>query len=122
MTMTLRKYLTVLLLLVAVLLIPLNSFAHEVTSGAATGPSVCCLLLTDCSTDERGEQPDHYPGNNADDCCDCVECCPDATEPAFFCGLRSNISAKQHFHPYTNGHSPEVILAIFVPPQSCSLT
>jgi len=117
--MTLHNNLTVLLLLLAVLLAPLNSFAHEVTTGAAKVPCVC--HLTDCSTDENGSQPDHYPGSNGADCCDCEGCCPDATEPPISCALRINISARQHFHPYANGHFPRVYLTIFVPPENSSL-
>jgi hypothetical protein len=118
--MSLRKYLPVLLLLVAVLQAPLNSFAHNLTSGAALNSCSCELLTTACCADEKSELPDHFPGNGNGDCCDCDECCPDASEPPISCTLRVTFSAKQHFHQYADGHVPEVYLAIFVPPQSCS--
>ena len=117
--MSIHNNLTVLLLLVAVLLAPLNSFAHEVTTGAAKVPCVC--HLTDCSTDENGSQPDHYPGSNGADCCDTEDCCPDATEPPDFCNLTKYTSVKQIFQPSTNGHFPRVYLTIFVPPENSSL-
>ncbi|KAF0215399.1 MAG: hypothetical protein FD174_4138 [Geobacteraceae bacterium] len=119
---SLRKQLTVMLLLVAVLLAPLNSFAHDATSGASKDTCACQLLLPDCGTDESGDQPDHYPGNNTGDCCDSEECCPDAAEPPIFCDLRVNISGRQLFHPNINCHIPEVYLAIFVPPENRSLS
>ena len=119
MIVSLHKILTTLLLLVTVLLMPLNSIAHEAMSGAAETP--CACHLTDGTTDERGSQPDHYPVHNGDDCCDCEGCCPDATEPPISCDLRVTISAKQHFHPYANGLFPKVYLTIFVPPENSSL-
>jgi hypothetical protein len=122
MSMSLRKQLTALLLIVAVLLVPINSFAHDVTSGASNDTYACQLFLTECGADERGEPSDHFPGNNADECCDNEECCPDGAEPPIFCALRVNISEKQLSQPLTNGRFPEVYLAIFVPPESRSLS
>jgi len=117
--MTFHNNLTALFLLIAVLLAPLNSFAHEVTTGAAKVP--CACHLTDCSTDGKDSQPDNYPGSNGADCCDTEECCPDATEPPASCNLSTYIPVKQHFQPHTNGHFPRVYLTIFVPPENSSL-
>jgi hypothetical protein len=115
-----KKYLTVLLLLAAVLLAPLNAFAHDVTSGAAQDACVCHLL--DHTSDETDGQADHNPDSQGEDCCDCEGCCPDATEPSIFSGLNVNISSSQLFHPPANRFFPKVYLTIFVPPESCSLT
>jgi len=118
--MTLQKYLTVFLLLAAVLLVPLNTFAHDVKSEATK--SSCACHLADHNSEERSDPSDHYPGSNGGDCCDCDGCCPEATEPSSFCGLRVTFSVKQLFHPPANSFSPKVYLTIFVPPESCSLT
>jgi hypothetical protein len=120
MIMSLRIKLTALLLLVTVFLVPLNSFAHTMTSGVVDSPP-CACQLADCHPDERGGQPENYPDSNGDDCCDCEGCCPDATEPPVSYNLRINISTYQHFHPYANGLFLEVYLTIFVPPENSSL-
>lgn len=116
MVISLRKQL-MNFLLIAALLAPLNTFAHEVTSEAAQDTCVC-LLLAKCETDESGKRQGHFPGNNAADHCDNKDCCPDAAEPPLFCALRVNISESQLFHPLTSGRFPEVYLAIFVPPEN----
>jgi hypothetical protein len=118
--MTFKKQLTVFLLLAAVFLVPLNSFAHDVKSDATK--SSCACHLHDFSADEGSTQPDHYPDSHTDDCCDCEGCCPDATEPLLFYGLRVTVSVKQLFHLPANSVFPKVYLTIFVPPESCSLT
>jgi hypothetical protein len=118
MTISLRKQLTAFLLLLAMFLAPLNSFAHDVTSGASEDTCACELLPTECDTDELGDQSDHFPCNSANDCSDSEDCCPDAAEPAFFCNLRLNISVNQLSHSNTHAHIPEVYLAIFVPPEN----
>jgi hypothetical protein len=109
----------VLLLLVAALLGPLSSTAHDSTSGAAEQSCTCDLLPSDCGDDTNNNWPDHCPGSNSDDHCDGEGCSPDATEPPNYYDLRVTIFLQQHFHTYTNGHIPEVYFAIFVPPQSC---
>jgi hypothetical protein len=118
MTISLRKQMTVFLLHFALLLVPINTFAHDLTSAAFKDTCACELLATECDTDEMGDQSDHFPGSSADDCSDSEECCPDATEPANFCNLRFNISVNQLSHPNTHGHISEVYLAIFVPPEN----
>lgn len=122
MTMTLQKNLTVILLLVAVLLAPVNSFALDAAFGAATDPCACHLLLTDCCEDEKGGQQNHCPGNSADGCCDCEEACADAAEQPLYNDLRVNISVRPLSLPSATNHVSKVYLTIFVPPQSCSLT
>lgn len=119
MIMTLRRQLTFVLLLVAVFLTPLNSFAAEVASEARS-TCACHILPVDCGIDERGEQPDHHPANNADDCCDCEETSADATELQLVCDMKVNISARQLSPPNPTGRIPMVYLTIFVPPENCS--
>jgi hypothetical protein len=118
MDISIRKQLTAILLLVAVLWAPLNSLDHDATSEASKETCACLLWLTDCGSDRSVDQSDHFPGSSADDCSDSEECSPDAAEPAFFCNLRLNNSEKQLSHPNTHGHIPEVYLAIFVPPEN----
>jgi hypothetical protein len=118
MTNSLRKKLTVFLLLFALLLMPFNTFAHDVTSAASKDTCACELLPTECDTGETSDLSDHFPGNSGDDCSDSEECCPDAAEPAFFCNLRLNISVNQLSQSNTHAHIPEVYLAIFVPPEN----
>lgn len=117
MIMFLHKQMMAFLLVVAVLLVPLNSVAHDVASGTAQDPCVCQMMTTDCRTDEPGKQSGQYPGDNAGDCCDSKECCPDATEPPVAGDVRANISGKQLFHTYANIPIPKVCFAIFVPPE-----
>ena len=118
MIISFSEQLTAFLLLVAVLLAPINSFAHDVTSGAAQDACVCLLLSAECGTDERGDQPLHFPANNADEHCDNEDCCPDTAEPPVISTLRVNILVRQFSHPLINGLLPEVYLAIFVPPEN----
>jgi len=118
--MTFQKQLTVFLLLAAVLLVPLNAFAHDLKSAAMKNS--CACHLADHHPEERGGQSDHYPDSNGDDCCDCEECCPDATELSIFSGLNLHASVNQLFHPPANSFFPKVYLTIFVPPESCSLS
>jgi len=115
-----KKYLPFIFLLVTMLLVSFNSFAHDVQSGAAKAECACHLI--DHAPVERGSLPDHSPDSQTDDCCDSEGSCPDATEPSSFCGLGVTVSVKQLFHPPANSFFPKVYLTIFVPPQSCSLT
>ncbi|MDD2733686.1 MAG: hypothetical protein PHF56_07065 [Desulfuromonadaceae bacterium] len=118
MTKSVRKQLMAYLLLVVVLLLPINSFAHDMTSGASKDKCACQLMLPDVSTDGSGDPSNKYPVNNPDDCCDSEECCPDAADPPIFSVVGVNISGKHLFHPHTNAYIPVVYLAIFVPPES----
>jgi len=113
-----NKYLPFMFLLVTMLLVSFNSFAHDVKSEAAKSSCIC--PLADQNPVERGGLPDHSPDSHTD-CCDCEGFCPDATEPSLFCGLGITVSVKQLFHPPANSFFPKVYLTIFVPPQSCSL-
>ena len=122
MTSSLLKQLTSFLLIVAVLLAPLYSFAHHLQSGAAKNTCACQLTLTDCASDESGDRPDRESPNNAFDCCDGEGCCQDAAESPVCCDLRGNVSWEQLFHINIQNHLPEVYLAIFVPPQIVPLT
>jgi len=118
--MTKKKYRSFIFLLVAMLLVSLNSFAHDVKSDATK--SSCACHLHAFSADEGSTQPDHSPDSHTDDCGDCEGCCPDATEPLSFCGLRVTVAVKQLFHLPADSFFPKVYPTIFVPPQSCSLT
>ncbi len=109
-----------MLLLVALLLLPLNAFAHDLKSEAGQKPAVCQMAPTDGFSDLPQDRSDHCPDNTADNSCESEECCPDSTEPPPCSGLRVNISATELFHPGRYVHIPEVYLTIFVPPQSCS--
>lgn len=118
--MTVQKLLTVFVLLAAVLLVPLDSVAHDVKYEATK--SSCSCHLHDFSADEGSSQPDHSPDGQTDDCCDCEGCCPEATEPSLFCGLRITVSVTQFVHLSASSFFPKVYLTIFVPPESCPLT
>ena len=118
MTFPLRKQLAVFLLLVAVLLAPLSSFAHDVTSGA-TDTCACHLMPDDCSAEEGG-QSDGCPDADGQERCDCEDHCKQAAELSFHGNLTLYIPDRQVFHPVTQVLMPEVYLAIFVPPHICS--
>lgn len=120
MIMALRTQLTVVFLLVAVFLAPLNAFAAEVASEARSR-CACQLMPADFGTDEREHHPDHQPANNAADCCDCEESSSDATELQLVCDMKVKISARQLSRQNAIDHTPTVYLTIFVPPESCSM-
>lgn len=122
MTVFLRKQLKLFLLVVAVLLVPLNSFAHHLEYGAAKESCACQLTLTDCGSDESGDRPTHDPGNDASDCCYGEGCCQDAAEAPFSCALSGNVFQMQGFRFAIPRKIPDVYLAIFVPPENCSYT
>ncbi|MGA7828222.1 MAG: hypothetical protein WCA04_11210 [Geobacteraceae bacterium] len=118
MNMSLRRQLSVFLLLVAVLLVPIKSFAHDAASGALKDACACQLLLADCCEDERGGQPDHYPDKSTNDCCDSDNGCPDTADSPILCDVKVNFSVRQLFDSTTNSSPPKVFLAIFVPPEN----
>jgi hypothetical protein len=118
MTFTLRKQLAAFLLLVAVLLAPLTSFAHDAASGAAD-TCACNMMPDDCGADE-GDQSDGCPDTNGQKCCDCEDHCKQAAELSSLGDLNLYIPNKPIFRPITLVLIPEVYLAIFVPPQICS--
>ena len=113
-----RTHLMVFLLLVTVLLAPFNSFAHDVTSGAAD-TCACHLMPADCATEE--DQPEGSPGDTGPECCDCEDHCQETAEPPVIGNLSLNLPEKQLFPSSADGRAPEVYLAIVVPPQNCSL-
>jgi hypothetical protein len=116
-TFSLRKQLAAFLLLVAVLLAPLSSIAHDAASAAAD-TCACSLMLDDagsCTLDRS----DGGPEDGGQDCCDCEDHCTQAAELLFFGYLSVYIPDKQLFHPVTQVLIPEVYLAIVVPPQIC---
>lgn len=115
--MFIHKQLMAFMLVVAVLLVPLHSVAHDVTSAAAPGNCSCQMVAADANVDNSGQQPDQCPGNNAGDCCDSEECGQEATEPPFACDVKVNSSVKQLFSTDSHNHIPTVYLAIFVPPE-----
>lgn len=117
MPLFIHKRLMVFLLVVAVLLVPLHSVAHYVSSAAAQDTCACQLVTADGSVDNSGQQPDQCPGNNAGGCCDGAECGQEATEPPFACDVKINSSLKQLFSPDSHNQIPTVYLAIFVPPE-----
>jgi hypothetical protein len=118
MSFSLRKQLAAFLLLVAVLLAPLTSFAHEVASGAAE-TCACNLMPEDCGTDE-GDPSDDCPDTEGQKCCDCEDHCTQAAELSSLGDLRPYLADKIIFRPILLILIPEVYLPIFVPPQICS--
>jgi hypothetical protein len=118
MTFSLRKQLAVFLLLVAVLLAPLSSFAHDVASGA-TDTCACHLMPDDCGAD-AGDPADGCPDADGQERCDCEDHCTQAAELSPLGDLSLYLADKPIFHPITLVLIPEVYLAIFVPPQICS--
>jgi len=118
MTFSLRKQLAAFLLLVAVLLAPLSSFAHDVASGAAD-TCACNLMPDDCGAD-AGDPADDCPDTDGQKCCDCEDHCKQAAELSSLGDLSLYIPDKPIFRPITQVLIPEVYLAIFVPPQICS--
>lgn len=122
MVIFIRKQLTAFLLFFVVLVVPINSFALDVTSRAAQDTCAWQFVSTGCSTDDSEKQSDHCPGNNAAGHCDSIDCCPDAAEPPILCVLRVSIAERQLYHSLNNSLLPEVYLAIFVPPESRTLS
>ena len=118
MMMLLHKQFVLFLLVVAVLLVPLNSVAHYVASASVHGTSVCQMVTIGCSAEDAGELPDYHPGAaTTGDCCDSEEDCQEATELPAACDARATISEKQLYHSDPNSYITTVYLAIFVPPE-----
>jgi hypothetical protein len=122
MVIFIRKELNAFLLILVVLLVPINSFARDVTSVVVQGTCTQQFVSTGCSTDDSEKQSDHCPGNNAADHCDSIDSCPDAAEQPILCVLRVSIPERQLSLSLNNGPLPEVYLAIFVPPESRTLS
>lgn len=114
-----KKCLPLIFLLVAMLLVPLYAFAHEVKSGAVQEGCACHLL--DHTPGEKGGQPEHNPDSHGEDCCGCEECCSDATDSSVFSGLKLTVSVKQYVQPPADSFFPVVYFSIFVPPESSAL-
>ena len=106
-------------LFVAMLLVPLNAFAHEVKSGTVLEGCACHLL--DHAPGERDGQSEQNPDSHGEDCCGCEECCPDVTDPSVFSGLKVTLSVNPHVRPHPESFYPVVYLTIFVPPENSSL-
>jgi len=109
------------LIVVAVLLVPLHSVAHDMKSGTAQGLCACQLLPTDYCADVPREQSDHLPGNSSGDCCDSEDCSPDASEPPGECNISLHFTGNQPFYSDSSSHILPVYFAIFVPSENCSL-
>lgn len=116
--MRIFKQLIAFLIVVAVLLVPLHSVAHDLKSGTLQDLCVCHLLPADGSADRPGELSDHSPGNNSGDCCDSEDCNPEASGPPAACKTVVQPSGKQLFYSDSSYHIHPVYLAIFVPPES----
>jgi len=111
------RQLAAIILLVAVLLAPLNSIAHDLNSGAMKEACACQMLQDDCTHDGNG-QPDDCPCAGSGDCCDHEECCHDSLEQSHDSGFNIYPPPMKLFHPEPARSFPEVYLAIFVPPES----
>lgn len=118
MLLFIHKRFMVFFLVVAVLLVPFNSVAHDMASGTTHDSCTSLLMTIDCSVDNSGQQPDQFPFDNSGDCCDSEECGHEATEPPVTGDMSVNPSVKQLFSTYSHSHIPTVYLAIFVPPES----
>jgi hypothetical protein len=115
-----KEILPFLLLLVAMLLVSFNAVAHEVKSGTAQD-SCACHPVDHAPVDKNGE-PEHDPDSHGGGCFGCEECCPDLTDPSVFTGLRVTVAVNQLVQPCPDSFVPAVYLAIFVPPESSSLS
>ena len=114
-----KKYLTLMVLFVAMLLMSFNAVAHEVKSGTLQDGCACHLL--DHASGETDGQPGHNPDSHGEGCSGCEECCSDATDPSVFSGLRVAVSVNQLVQPRPDSFFPRVYLTIFVPPENSSL-
>lgn len=117
MPLFIHKRLMTFLLVVAVILVPFHSLAHDVTPVAAQGACACQMVTAGFSTDGSSQQSDQCPGNNDDDYCNSEECGQEATEPPFACDLKVNSSVKQLLSTDSHNQIPTVYLSIFVPPE-----
>ncbi|HBG07440.1 MAG: hypothetical protein A2075_07430 [Geobacteraceae bacterium GWC2_58_44] len=108
---------TAFILLVALLILPLNSLAGDLASEAERGSCACQQLWSECGADGSEERPERHPINGNDGCCDSEERGSDAAMARPVCGS-TLISARQMFRPDTKGYLPKVYLSIFVPPEN----
>ncbi len=111
------RQLAALLVLGALLLAPFSSFSLELSKAEADDTSVCQMLPDDRTADERGEQSNHSPCENSDDSCDNEEPSSGSFDSLLFCSWKGIFAERHLFHPHTNGYTPKVFLAIFVPPE-----
>jgi hypothetical protein len=118
MTVTRCRQLTAIILLVVTLLAPLNSIAHDYASGAVQDTCFCQLLSGNLGGVSNEGQPENNPCNNSGDCCDHEEFCPDVMELPCSSEVKRVGSQKKLFHRHIDTFTPEVYLAIFVPPES----
>lgn len=112
------RELTALLLLLAVLMLPLNSVARDLSPSATKDSCACQSLFNEPAADANQEQTAPCPGSNTGDCCDSQERGSDAAAAPLLGASRTTISDRQLFHPSAAGFTPEVYLAIVVPPES----
>jgi len=117
MTLSFCRQLAVIILLVAVLLVPLTSNAHDLESGVMKDSCACQLLQDGCTPDTSGQSSDD-PCEDSGGCCNHEECCHDSMEQPHDSGLNIYPSPMQLFHPEPVKTFPKVYLAIFVPPES----
>jgi len=118
MMLSFHRQLTAMFLLAVVLLGPLNAIAHDLKSGVIQVSCICQLLSCDFGEEGTDEQPENNPCNNSGDCCDHEECSPDVMEPPCSSEVNRFGSQKKVFHPNIDTFTPDVYLAIFVPPES----
>ena len=111
------RRLPALLLLLAVLILPLNSLARDLTSVPSQDSCACQLVLADSPADNSEGRPDRPHNSAPGDSCDSEERSLDAADTFVSC-LDLVISANRLFHPNTGSYLPMVYLSIFVPPES----
>ena len=109
------RELTALLLLLAVLMLPLDAVARDLSPTAAKDSCACQSLFNEPAADANKE---HCPGSNTGDCCDSQERGSDAAAAPLLGASWTTISDRQLFHSSAAGFTPEVYLAIVVPPES----
>ena len=109
---------TALLLLLALLMLPLDSVARDLSPTGAKDSCACQSLFNESAADANQEQTDPCPGSNTGDCCDSQERSPDAAAAPLQGASRTTISDRQLFHSGAAGFTPEVYPAIVVPPES----
>jgi hypothetical protein len=117
MNLSFCRQLAAIILLVAVLLVPLTSLAHDLDSGVMKDTCACQLLHDGCTPDTSGQSSDG-PCKDSGGCCDHEECCHESAEPPCATVMQVSPSALKLFRPYSAGAIPKVYLAIFVPPES----
>ena len=111
------RRLSALLLLVTVLILPLDSLAHNLTSGQAQHSCACHSLDADSPADHSDGEPERHHDSGTGDCSDSEEHGHDAAE-IFPFSLAPLVPARPLFHAGSGAYLPKVYLSIFVPPQS----